>query len=79
MNLFRSEEHARNWAQFDPEFEMMIKPLAFWAERFSGEGYTARGRPDYISWRAERQQRQQGGPALWMTDFSRWLRQEGLG
>ena len=52
MNLFRSEEHCRNWASFNPEFEEQLRPLAYWLERFSGDGFRARGRPDYISWRA---------------------------
>jgi len=26
MNLFRSEEHARKWSQFDPAYEMNLKP-----------------------------------------------------
>lgn len=50
MNLFRSEEHARNWAQFDVGFVQNLQPLAVWAERFSAERYRARVRPGYISW-----------------------------
>jgi hypothetical protein len=52
MNLFRSEEHARRWLQFNLEFEHTLKPLAFWADAFSGEMFRARTRPDYISWLA---------------------------
>jgi len=52
MNLFRSEEHARNWAQFDSVFEDNLHPLSYWLERFSAEGFRARSREDYISWRA---------------------------
>ena len=37
MNFFRSEEHARNWSQFNPEMEEQLQPLAFYAERFAGE------------------------------------------
>jgi hypothetical protein len=51
MNFFRSEEHARNWAQFDPETEDLLQPLAFYAERFAGEMFRARTRTDFISWR----------------------------
>ncbi|HZQ37780.1 MAG TPA: hypothetical protein VFD32_17750 [Dehalococcoidia bacterium] len=50
MNLFRSEEHARNWSEFDPAFIEQLRPLEFWAERFSAPLFRNRGRPDYISW-----------------------------
>jgi hypothetical protein len=50
MNLFRSEEDARRWALFDPEWEANLKPVAAWIERFSGEMFRARRRSDYISW-----------------------------
>jgi hypothetical protein len=50
MNLFRSEEHARRWAKFNPEFEKNLKPLSFWLDVFSGEMFRARGRKDYVSW-----------------------------
>jgi hypothetical protein len=50
MNLFRSEEHARAWARFNPEFAQNLQPLLYWAERFSAERFRARTRPDYISW-----------------------------
>ena len=50
MNLFRSEEHARNWAQFNPDFEKTLQPVSFWLEVFSGEMFKARSRPDFISW-----------------------------
>ena len=49
MNLFRSEEHARNWSGFGPTFEETLQPLAYWMERFSVERFRARGAPDYIS------------------------------
>ncbi len=52
MNLFRSEEHARRWKDFDADFESNLQPLSFWLERFSAEGFRARSRDDYISWRA---------------------------
>ena len=52
MNLFRSEEHARNWSQFDPAYEENLKPLSYWVKRFSAERFRARTRPDYFSWRA---------------------------
>ena len=51
MNLFRSEEHARNWSGFDPAMEArMLKPVADWADIFSNPFFRERGRGDYISW-----------------------------
>jgi hypothetical protein len=50
MNLFRSEEDARRWAQFDPAWEANLRPVAAWIERFAGEMFRARSRRDYISW-----------------------------
>jgi hypothetical protein len=34
MNLFRSEEHARNWSGFDPANEEAIMPVRDWAFAF---------------------------------------------
>jgi hypothetical protein len=48
MNLFRSEEHARNWFEFKPYLLDNLKPLSFWLERFSNEMMRNRGRPDFI-------------------------------
>jgi hypothetical protein len=53
MNFFRSEEHARRWSQFDPAYEANLKPLSFWAERFSAERFKARSRTDYFTWCAK--------------------------
>ncbi|HVA79652.1 MAG TPA: hypothetical protein VNF29_01875 [Candidatus Binataceae bacterium] len=50
MNLFRSEEHARKWTKFNPDFQKTLKPLSFWLEVFSGEMFRARNREDFISW-----------------------------
>lgn len=50
MNLFRSEEHARAWREFNPDTARLLRPLAAWAERFSGPMFRERGRPDYVSW-----------------------------
>ena len=50
MNLFRSEEHARNSASFNADLAHMLMPLANWAEIFSSPMFRERGRPDYISW-----------------------------
>ena len=54
MNFFRSEEHMRNWAQFDPNSEIhAIKPLADWMDGFSEEKFRVRGNRNYVSWRRE--------------------------
>ncbi len=50
MNLFRSEEHARKWTKFNPDFEKTLKPVAFWLDVFSGAMFRARVRTDFISW-----------------------------
>jgi hypothetical protein len=55
MNLFQSEEHARNWTKIDSAFEDNLRPLAYWLERFSAERHRARGRPDFISWMKSQQ------------------------
>ena len=55
MNLFRSEEHARSWDRFNPEFEKYLKPLSFWLELFSGPLFRARARPNFISWLGSKQ------------------------
>jgi hypothetical protein len=56
MNLFRSEEHARNWVGFNPAFEETLQPLTHWVERFSAETFRSRLRPDYVTWMAARRQ-----------------------
>jgi hypothetical protein len=50
MNLFRSEEDARNSATFNADWAHMLMPVARWAEIFSSPMFRERGRPDYISW-----------------------------
>ncbi len=37
MNLFRSEEHIRNWARYDPATEQGILPLQSIVDVFSGK------------------------------------------
>ena len=59
MNLFRSEEHARDWHGFVPGSEENLLPIADWIERFSGEFHNSRMRPDYMTWLAERRRQQQ--------------------
>jgi hypothetical protein len=49
MNLFRSEEHIRNWAGFDPAAEGGIVPLQDMAALFSGNFMRRRLDPDYVS------------------------------
>ena len=49
MNLFRSEEHIRNWAQFDPESEDGIVPLDGLMKVFSGNYFRKRLDPDWVS------------------------------
>jgi hypothetical protein len=62
MNLFRSEEHARNWVGYNAAHADTLQPLSYWMERFSAEGFRARSRPDYITWRVARRQEQQQSP-----------------
>ena len=49
MNLFRSEEHARNWSGFNPQAEAGLMPLEKLMTMFSADFFRWRGRPDYIS------------------------------
>ncbi|WP_419553703.1 hypothetical protein [Candidatus Poriferisodalis sp.] len=50
MNLFRSEEHARSWEEFDPRMAAMLRPVEWWAETFAAPMFRARARSDFISW-----------------------------
>ena len=59
MNLFRSEEHIRNWAQFNPDSAEASLPLSDEVTLFSTEAGKHRLDGDYISqwlpkWAAER-------------------------
>ena len=49
MNLFRSEEHVKNWSQYDAVSAESIMPLADWALAFSGPLFRNRLAPDYLS------------------------------
>ena len=49
MNLFRSEEHIRNWVGFDPATEEGIIPLQDMAALFSGNFMRRRLDLDYAS------------------------------
>ena len=48
MNLFRSEEHLRNWSLYDPESADGIMPLADYATLFSAGWVRQRLQPDYL-------------------------------
>ena len=50
MNLFRSEEHARNWDGFEDSMAQTLLPVEGWAEIFTNRFFRERGRADYISW-----------------------------
>ena len=49
MNLFRSEEHIRNWTRFDPATAEGIIPLADVVKLFSGDFFQKRLSLDYVS------------------------------
>jgi hypothetical protein len=49
MNLFRSEEHIRNWARFDPATEEGIIQLADLVKLFSGDFFQKRFSLEYVS------------------------------
>ncbi len=49
MTFFRSEEHLRNWGQFDPNTEGGIISLSEVVRLFSGSYFTRRMDADYVS------------------------------
>jgi hypothetical protein len=49
MNLFRSEEHIRNWVRYDPAAEQGILPLQNLVSLFSGTFFQKRLDLDYAS------------------------------
>ena len=49
MNLFRSEEHIRNWTRFNPATEGGIIPLADLVKLFSGDFCQKRLSLEYVS------------------------------
>lgn len=49
MNLFRSEEHVKNWPLYDSVSAESIMPLSDWALVFSGPLMKKRLEPDYLS------------------------------
>lgn len=50
MNLFRSEEHARNWDGYEKEMSSSIRPVTEWADIFSNSYFRQRSRSDFVSW-----------------------------
>ncbi len=48
MNLFRSEEHARRWFQYDAAAAEGTLPLGDWVRVFSVEYCRARLEPNYF-------------------------------
>jgi len=48
MNLFRSEEHVRNWSLYDSESADGTMPLADYATLFSAGLLRERLQPDYV-------------------------------
>jgi hypothetical protein len=49
MNLFRSEEHVRNWPLYDPESADGTMPLADYATLFGADLFRQRLQPDYLA------------------------------
>jgi hypothetical protein len=49
MNLFRSEEHLKNWSLYDPASAESIMSVSDWATAFSGPLHRRRLEPDYLS------------------------------
>jgi hypothetical protein len=49
MNLFRSEDHIRNWTKYDPETAEGILPLEALLKLFSGSFFRRRLELDYVS------------------------------
>ena len=49
MNLFRSEEHIRNWAGFKTGTEEGIMPFGDLVKLFSGNYFRRRLDPDWVS------------------------------
>jgi hypothetical protein len=49
MNLFRSEEHIRNWVRYDPAAEQGILPLENIVHVFSGKFFQRRLDMNYAS------------------------------
>jgi hypothetical protein len=50
MNLFRPEQHAQNWYEWNEELNWTRHPVAWWAETFCMPIFRNRARPDFVSW-----------------------------
>ena len=72
MNLFRSEEHVRNWSGFKSGTQEGIVELSLLAKLFSGNFFARRSDPDYFSHIQE--YRAALGWAEIMKDRPFWLR-----
>jgi hypothetical protein len=48
MNLFRSEEHVRQWALFEPSSQDGIVPVADFTTIVAGPRHRERLAPDYL-------------------------------
>ena len=48
MNLFRSEEHVKEWSEYDPISEESIMPVADWAYAVGSKLFSRRLDPDYL-------------------------------
>jgi hypothetical protein len=49
MNLFRSEEHVKNWSHYDSASAESVMPLCDWATVFGGNLCRNRLQPDYVA------------------------------
>jgi hypothetical protein len=49
MNLFRSEEHVKNWSLYDPASVDAIMTVEDWAKVFAGPLFRRRRDADYLS------------------------------
>lgn len=49
MNLFRAEEHIRNWSGYKPDTEGGIVKLSDMISLFSNDFFKKRMDPDYVS------------------------------
>ncbi len=49
MNLFRSEDHVRNWASYKKDTDEGITPLPDLLKLFSGQYFRRRMDGDYVS------------------------------
>ena len=49
MNLFRSEEHVKQWSFYDPVSAEAIMPVAAWVSLFGGPLFRRRLDADYLA------------------------------